>query len=674
MAAPDRPGLDDNEALTDLIQIWKDGQADIDSRLGVIHRRIRTELGRSDLNNEKLFRLNEQVRRLESLRFVTEQITDDLTQSTRRFINEGRFHDIYAAGAARTSLPFSFTAPHRAAVDVLARDLFDDVLEATSFVDADAKRWVRDMSRTLTGFKLTSGTPVKTQARRFAADLKTEFGRRGIGSVVYKDGSRHGFGAYAEMLLRTKTGQAYNIGTLNQGRLAGIEFYELLDGTPCGLVSHHDPVQANGLIVDWQTAMGVPLSHPACRRSVQPRPDVTAATVGSARSVQSPGSRADQVAFEEALRRQAAGRRSGGRRPRRERRERRPRRERGTAAQRAVTAPPATPLERARQAFAQSPAVDPAARYEAIGRYVRPSQAVTEREALRQAVGREADAVITGRLVERGVTSIPEAERLVTEARAARAAAKLKVDSLPANAAKGTVTRAKNALTRTSNELFEATVNADKVRRDWPKAWRQELDSVLTEVGIPRGGVATRDIIDGSVSSPELRARIQEAVDLYPSRWVARSQGDDRFEVIHTDPRAFMRAKQPPQPAQMNLTPDQAIPTIVHEFGHHMEAVVPEMKLAEWEFYWRRAGNDPVRRLRDVTGKNYEAWETTREDRWANPYMGKPYGAGDTSFYELWTMAAETFLPDRPAWEDWLRDTWLDDDMRSWFLGLLLTL
>jgi hypothetical protein len=318
---PHRAGLDDNPEYLALLELWVDGQADLDSQILKVWRnidRLLTSIDEGSRNRVRRLRL--QVGRLEELRGVSERIIGDLTDGTARFINEGSFADIYAAGAARAGIPFSFTAPHRAALQVLATDLFDDVLTATSFIDGNSKDWVRRVGRQLTGFKLTDGTPVKAQARRFRNLLAPEFRRRGIGSIVYRDGSRHGFGEYAELLLRTKSAVAYNLGTLNQSRVAGIEFFELLDGSACGLVSHNDPQLANGLIVDRATAYAYPIAHPNCRRAVNPRPDLTSASQVGVTSVQSDEARADQTVFEEALRDQQQARAR-----RRSRRARRPR-------------------------------------------------------------------------------------------------------------------------------------------------------------------------------------------------------------------------------------------------------------------------------------------------------------------------------------------------------------
>ncbi len=317
----DRPGLDGDADLENLISIWRQGSADLDRRLAEVYATIRAELN-GPSNRVRLRRLRLQADRLADLQDVAEALADDLAQGTEAFIQSGGMRRIYQAGGERVAA-FSFTAPHRAAVGVLAADLYGDVLTATRFVDADGKRFVRRVGRHLTGTKLTGGVPVTAQGRDLARVLAREFGSRGIGAIRYRDGSRHSFGEYAEMLLRTKTGVAYNAGTVNACRLSGIEFVELLDGSVCGLASHKGSPRANGLIVRTQVAADWPLSHPNCRRAVVPRPELNESNAGEAVSVQSPERRADQAAFEDALRVQAE--RVNGRRARR-RRARRPRR------------------------------------------------------------------------------------------------------------------------------------------------------------------------------------------------------------------------------------------------------------------------------------------------------------------------------------------------------------
>lgn len=301
----DRAGLDDNEALNALIDLWRDGQEDLDARLADVWRQIRA--AKSAGTDEAIVnRLRAQGARLAALGDVSEAILDDLIQGTDDWLQlsagraaVGGMSTVYVPGAEvaaqATGLPFAFTMPHRAAVEVLAQDTFNDVLARTRHIERDDKRWIRRVSRRLNGLQLTGGRTAVEQARRLERELASEFRRRGIGAITYADGSRHGFGEYAEMLLRTKSSQAYNQGTINHSRQAGIQFMEILDGADCGLVSHRDPQLANGLIVPMAIASAFPLAHPnafmggqsfvpigACREVVRARYSGPSVSIGTA--------------------------------------------------------------------------------------------------------------------------------------------------------------------------------------------------------------------------------------------------------------------------------------------------------------------------------------------------------------------------------------------------------
>lgn len=319
---PDRPGVDDNEQLAELIDVWRNAHDELQDRKDDVASRIRELDGRigSDANTRR--RLVLQRERLEELEQVAVSIASDLEVKTAEFIESGGVANIYAAGAAAQPFAFSWVLPHQEAVRVLSQDLFDDLLVATAHIGGDAKQFVRRIGRQLTVEKLTGGRTAVQQGRSFARALAREVELKKIGGVTYRNGAVHPFGAYAEMLLRSKSAIAYNSGALNSGRLAGIEFYELLDGSACGLFAHSDPPLANNLVVDYQTAMNYPISHPSCRRSVVARPDLNRESdLSGVVSVQSEGAREDQAAFERALVSQQRGR--GSRRARRPRRVRR---------------------------------------------------------------------------------------------------------------------------------------------------------------------------------------------------------------------------------------------------------------------------------------------------------------------------------------------------------------
>lgn len=177
-----------------------------------------------------------------------------------------------AAGAAELSQPAAAVwnlLPHEA-ISRMATDTLGDLLKATRFVRRTTKTLIRAIGRDQVLAKLTQGQTAVQAGRRMAQILE----QRGIHAIRYADGSHHGLKEYAEMLVRTKTGEAYNLGTLEAQEALGVEFWECFDGADCGLTSHQDPVKALGRVIDKDTALRYPLSHPNCRRSFGARPDV----------------------------------------------------------------------------------------------------------------------------------------------------------------------------------------------------------------------------------------------------------------------------------------------------------------------------------------------------------------------------------------------------------------
>lgn len=180
-----------------------------------------------------------------------------------------------AAGAAELSQPAAavWNQLPRDAISRMATDMLGDLLKSTRFVRRTTKTLIRAIGRDQVLAKLTQGQTAVQAGRRMAQILE----QRGIHAIRYANGSRHGLKEYAEMLIRTKTGEAYNLGSLEAQEVLGVGFFEIFDGSGCGLTSHQDPVKALGRIVDKDTALKYPLSHPNCRRSFGARPDVQTA-------------------------------------------------------------------------------------------------------------------------------------------------------------------------------------------------------------------------------------------------------------------------------------------------------------------------------------------------------------------------------------------------------------
>lgn len=207
-----------------------------------------------------------------------------------------------AQGASSVGDTFSWTQIHVDAVQHLAGDLYGDVLQATSFVRDDVKAWIRETSRRETSLALLEGRTAEQAAaalEKAAAGEAVALLGGPVGVIRYVDGSYRSFADYSDMLLRTKTAQAYNAGTLNVLKGADVGWVEILDGNGCGLTSHDDGNTANGQVVELKVAFDHPLSHPRCRRSFIGRPDVTTAKEAKdAKRSTTDAQRADQIQAE----------------------------------------------------------------------------------------------------------------------------------------------------------------------------------------------------------------------------------------------------------------------------------------------------------------------------------------------------------------------------------------
>ncbi len=249
------------------------------------------------------------LRRLRELQAAVDDAMTHLADDTAAWINEA-FPRIYVLGGDQGAGPlgqtFTWTQPHVDAVRALAQDLFDDVLEATRHVGQATKTWLRTEARRQTALSLLEGRTATQAGRELAKTARAQ----GLLSVTYENGARHALDSYADMLLRTKTAQAFNAGTLNYLGGAGVGFVEVLDGASCGWAGHTDPDSANGSIRSLEDAADRPLSHPNCRRSFIGRPDVTdQAGAKQAKSLRSDEQIADQAQAEvETAARRAASR------------------------------------------------------------------------------------------------------------------------------------------------------------------------------------------------------------------------------------------------------------------------------------------------------------------------------------------------------------------------------
>lgn len=192
-----------------------------------------------------------------------------LDQAADRWL-AGEFPEVFRLGAQQGGLEFAWTGVSRQAMQALAADAHDDLLTATRYVRREVKTFIREAAKLRTRTTLLEGQTAKAQGRVLAQRLAD----RGIAAVTYRNGARHGLGEYAQMVVRTKSAQAYNAGAFMSARDHGVQWMECYDGPACGLTYHDDPELANGLILPLDQAESWPIAHPNCARSWGPRPDV----------------------------------------------------------------------------------------------------------------------------------------------------------------------------------------------------------------------------------------------------------------------------------------------------------------------------------------------------------------------------------------------------------------
>src|SRR5690606_4234871 len=160
----------------------------------------------------------------------------------------------------------AWTPTHQAAVEQFARRTWEDVAARLEEISAETRRNLRSLARTSTrSALLESRTAV--QAGR---DMARAAAREGRWSVQYHGGARHTMRDYADTVIRTTTATAYNEGAITQAGVEGIEYVEYADGPGCGVHSHNDGTEANGMIVPLSEV--VYLAHPNCRRAILPAP------------------------------------------------------------------------------------------------------------------------------------------------------------------------------------------------------------------------------------------------------------------------------------------------------------------------------------------------------------------------------------------------------------------
>lgn len=94
------------------------------------------------------------------------------------------------------------------------------------------------------------------------------------------------------------------------------------------------------------------------------------------------------------------------------------------------------------------------------------------------------------------------------------------------------------------------------------------------------------------------------------------------------------------------ITKEMQIATHVHEFGHRLQAVMPDLDKLFARFWAERTADDAVEKMADLFPLlGYDEDEITKKDRFPSPYWGKMYGdEKNPQPLEMLTMAFQSLV------------------------------
>lgn len=203
--------------------------------------------------------------RLRGLLADVNRWTAQLVDGARRWIS-GTLPQAYQSGAAGSAasmgLRFDWTTPHREAVDVLARRVWDDVAATLQDVTPTTQRAIRSLLDDTVRRQILDGLPGPRAAAEFARAIQEQTGAM---TVTYRNGARHSVSDYADTVARSAVAETRNRGVFGQARDAGVTFVECYDGADCQWGPGHSAGGlANGMLVTLEFAEDHSTSHPRC--------------------------------------------------------------------------------------------------------------------------------------------------------------------------------------------------------------------------------------------------------------------------------------------------------------------------------------------------------------------------------------------------------------------------
>lgn len=170
-------------------------------------------------------------------------------------------------------------------------------------------------------------------------------------------------------------------------------------------------------------------------------------------------------------------------------------------------------------------------------------------------------------------------------------------------------------------------------------------------------------------SQTKAKEAIARAQRFYPTKWLDESHTFNPLDA-KVVARGYYRGGSSLSEFRISgQTDDQLTRVAVHEFGHRMEHILPQLRKLEKQFYDRRTAGESLEWIgKDIPGGGgYDKSEKARFDKFLNPYMGKDYGNRESSYFEIFTMGAESVFTG-----SYKIDT--DPDYYNFIMGVLASL
>jgi SPP1 gp7 family putative phage head morphogenesis protein len=209
-------------------------------------------------------------------------------------------------------------------------------------------------------------------------------------------------------------------------------------------------------------------------------------------------------------------------------------------------------------------------------------------------------------------------------------------------------------------ELFKKRNARSVIAAPLSKIRGEQAVKVLSEIR-QMGSTASHTFVSGS--QKKAKDAIFAAQKFFPTAWLDASHAFGALDARIVKRGYYRGGSRISDFRVSGYDMNQLTRVAVHEFGHRMEHVIPEIRRLEKQFYDRRTAGETLQWL----GRGYGKDEKTRRDKFRDPYMGKDYGNTEKSYFEIFSMGVEGIFTNRYGLEN-------DPDYYNFIVGVLASL